>query len=183
MGNLLLDRRTPSELAARAQVIEFKDVLALFPRLTEIVRTDLDGLAAGNRPVDWRAAEVTGRLEFGFADAQRALPALTGTVRTTLDAVCQRCLAPMRLPVAVELGLLFADGETTAAEPGEFEVWELDEPLFRPVDLVEECLIMALPFAAVHEERAGCREPRPAGADPLTVRPFADLRSQMEEKN
>ncbi len=51
----------------------------------------------------------------------------------------------------------------------------------RPLDLVDELLVMALPFAALHEEASCRRAAVETGAvteEPL--RPFADLRAQME---
>lgn len=184
MSNLLLDRRTPSELAARAQVIDFEEVLAFFPRLAEIVGAELERLDAGRRPAEWQAATIKGQLEFGFADAQKRLPAVRGRLMATVDAVCQRCLEPMQLPLDVDVRLLFADGEAAVPDPGRYDVWETEDALLRPLDLVEENLIMAMPFAARHDEDTGCREPETAAGDTTgKTRPFADLKAQMEGKN
>ena len=83
--------------------------------------------------------------------------------------------------MAVELRLLFADGEDTPADD-RFEVWELEEERFRPIDLVEEALIMALPLSAMHDNSEACRtvDEKPSDEDEMT-RPFAALKSQMEQ--
>jgi uncharacterized metal-binding protein YceD (DUF177 family) len=51
----------------------------------------------------------------------------------------------------------------------------------RAVDFVEESLIMAMPFAPVHESDESCKALHgPVENDtPDTIRPFADLRSKM----
>ena len=179
MGNLLRDRRSPSDLASSSQVIEFTEKLGDFGRLAGIVRADLDRLDPDTLPRNWRAAPVAGRLSFGFADAQERLAALEGRVAVTLDTVCQRCLRPMRLPLAVELRLVFASGANPIDGEG-YEVWELDEEGLRPMDLVEETLIMALPLAARHGPGQAC-DGAPIAVDEAgdTVRPFASLKEQM----
>ncbi len=188
MSNPLRDRRTPSELAASGQIIEFQCKIRELARLAAIVRADLETLDSGTVPPGWADAAVRGRLAFGFADAQGGLrpqgkwPALQGEVTATIDAVCQRCLQPLQLPLAAELRLLFAADAATAAGDDGFEVWELEEDTLRPLDLVEEALIMALPLAVRHVDDAVCREPDLPDEEPgEMIRPFADLRSQMEQ--
>ena len=101
----------------------------------------------------------------------------------TIDAVCQRCLEPMKLPLTVDLRYLFTEAGPDAVEEG-IEVWEMDEELLRPLDLVEEVLIMAMPFAALHGSDAACAETEsPEETKGTTTRPFADLRSQMDNDN
>ncbi|NIV18585.1 MAG: hypothetical protein GWN47_09335 [Woeseiaceae bacterium] len=183
MGNPLRDRRTPQELAASGQVIEIADKISDFGELSRIVGADLEALDPDKLPPDWRDADVVGQLSFGFADAQERLPALEGEVAVTIDAVCQRCLEPMKQPLAVTLRLLFGKGGPDAVEDG-YEVWEMDEERLRPLDLVEEVLIMAMPLATLHDSDAACattagREEAPGS----TTRPFADLKSQMEKDN
>lgn len=183
MGNPLRDRRTPREFAASGQIIDFKEKISDFERLAEISENDLSALDAGRIPPGWRDRVIAGRLRFGFADAQQGLPTLEGTVTATLDTVCQRCLQAMELPLAVDLRLLFTDDDTLA-DNADFEVWELNEDTLRPLDIVEESLIMALPLAAVHGEDGDCRRPEEAAAKrPDTVRPFASLKAQMENDN
>ena len=184
MRNPLRERRAPSELAASGQVIEIADKISSFERLAEIVGKELETLDPGKRPADWRGGPVTGRLVFSFADAQQRVPALEGNVEATVDAVCQRCLEPFRLPLAVELKLLFTAGTDDFAETDGYEVWELDEDRLRPLDLVEEALVMAMPLAALHVDDVACKRPdKDDSMESSTTRPFASLRSQMEKEN
>ena len=157
----------------------------VWPRLS---RGDLESLDAARMPPNWRNAAISGRLTFGFADAQSGIsaggswPMLQGKVAVTIDAVCQRCLEPFELPLAAELRLLFADDASSGIGGDGFEVWELEEDKLRPLDLVEEALIMALPFAAMHVDDATCHGPGVLDEKSgKTTRPFADLKLQMEK--
>jgi uncharacterized protein len=182
MGNPLRDRRTPPEWAASGQVIDFKDKVSGFEQLEAIIRGDLETLDPDKLPSGWRESEISGRLSFGFADAQHGLPMVEVEVSGTIDAVCQRCLGPIRLPLSIELKLLFAGDESTTTDGG-FEVWELEEETLRPLDIVEEALIMAMPLAAMHEDEK-CHGPdvEDSGTE-QKVRPFAALKAQMESNN
>jgi uncharacterized metal-binding protein YceD (DUF177 family) len=72
--------------------------------------------------------------------------------------------------------------EVSVMAPG-YEIWELDDEYLRPADIVEETLIMALPLVARHEDDKSCQlKAGPAAAEREDVtRPFADLRSQMQD--
>ena len=138
MGNPLQDRRTATEWASVRQVIEFEEIIESFSSLAEVVEQDLAALEAGKRPADWRNAPIRGRVEFGYADTEGRIPSVQGVVTASVDAVCQRCLEPFRLELEVEPRLLLLDSEDTVAGFEEFDVWELDERLLRPHDIVEE---------------------------------------------
>lgn len=181
MGDPLRQRHAPIELAEEGQVIEINDKISDYQRLSEIVGTDLAALDASRVPADWAAAPLTGRLAFGYVGVDRRAPALEGEVWVEIDAVCQRCLGPFRLPLSAELKLLLSTpGHPISPREG-YETWELVEDRVQPAEIVEEALIMAMPLSAKHADRDACAsvdgEPAPAGK---TVRPFAALRAQME---
>lgn len=188
MGNPLLDRASPRDLAERGQIIEKEEKLELFPRLTEAVAADLGTLSADRLPPRWRQSPVAFRLVFGWADARHRVPSLTGRVSAELPAVCQRCLEPLTLSLAQELKLLLTgqDRPAVPVETGDdFETWEIDEPVVRPADIVDEALVMAMPLAPMHADRRECgalaeRLAQVRGAGD-TVRPFADLRTRMRQ--
>ncbi len=184
MGNLLRERRTAADWAAVSHVVEIAEKLSDFENLAGVVEADLATLDADNIPAGWRDARVSGRLEFGFADAQRQLPRVACRAEVTVDAVCQRCLEPFRLPLEAEADLLLLETEQSADGYDDHEVWELDETLLRPQDIVEELLIMALPFSAMHTESAACKAltaAEEAGAEEMTT-PFASLRERMAQE-
>jgi uncharacterized protein len=83
-----------------------------------------------------------------------------------LPLVCQRCLQPVHLPVAVERSFRFVADEATAAAQDD----EAEEDLlalsrsFDLLELVEDELLMDLPVAPRHE---ACPEPvKMSAADP-----------------
>jgi hypothetical protein len=80
MGNPLRVRRPVAELAARGQVIEIAEKIGSFKQLAGIVEADLATLDPDKIPDDWRDSLVTGRLVFGFADAQMQVASLEGEV-------------------------------------------------------------------------------------------------------
>jgi len=185
MGNPLRERRTAADLASGAQVIEIAEKISDFEQLSAIVDADLAALDADRMPTGWRDSAVNGSLEFGFADAQQLLPKVSCRVGVTVDAVCQRCLEAFRLPLEAEADLLLLGLEQDADGFEELEVWELEETLLRPQDIVEELLIMALPFSAMHVDSTSCKALSPQAeesAEEVTT-PFAALRDQMAQDN
>ena len=82
-----------------------------------------------------------------------------------------------------EADLLLLELEQAADGYDEYEVWELDESLLRPLDIVEEMLVMAMPFSAMHVDSASCKvlEPVTEPAQEDTTTPFAALREQMAQ--
>ena len=145
---------------------------------------DLAALDEAKKPVGWRDTAVITKLRFGFVDAGNNVPMLHCQLSTTVAAVCQRCLEPFRLPLEVDVKLLLLELDETVEGYDEYEVWELAETTLRPMDIVEELLIMALPFAAMHAESAACRAlsaDDAADGEEMT-KPFAALREQMTQK-
>ena len=184
MGNPLQQRRTPQELAANSQVIEITGKIGDFEQLAEIAATDLAALDADLIPVDWRERAVAGELRFDFLDAQSKIPALQGRLTATIDAVCQRCMGPFALPLKTSLRLLFSGDEAVEKNGEEFEVWELNGDDFMIAELVEEALIMAIPFVAMHEGDAICTaKDVPGEAAGKKSLPFANLKAQMQQEN
>ena len=171
MGNPLRDRRPAAEWASVGQVIDIADKLSGFEQLAAIVEADLSALEADRMPTGWRDSDVSGRLEFGFADTERRLPAVDCRARVTVDAVCQRCLEGFRLPLTVEARLLLLQLDEAVEGYDEYEVWELEEDTLRPADIVEELLIIALPFSAMHAESAACKA-LSAAADRASLKVF-----------
>jgi hypothetical protein len=185
MANPLTDRALPAQLAAIGQVIETKGKLSDLHRLREVVEADLASLASAVKPKKWRHAPIDIRLAFGWADARRQIPALEGQISARIDAVCQRCLEPFELSLNAQLKLLLLmpDGEATAFE--KYEIWETAEDTVRPLDIVDEALIMAMPLSPAHDDSTMCGPlaEKLRSDEPGTNRPFADLKSQMRDKS
>ena len=183
MSNPLLDHALPEELAERGQAFEFKGEIKDFGRLTEIIEADLESVAERLQPREWRTAPVDIRLGFTWADARQEIPALEGEISTDIVAVCQRCLEPFDLPLKTTLRMLLLKAENAKSEQGEYEIWEVEGDTIRPLDIVEEALIMALPLSVMHPSRDECGPLAASVADEKieTVRPFEDLRARMNK--
>jgi len=107
-------------------------------------------------------------------------PALTVAIEGRLPVVCQRCLQPFELPVAQQTELLLArtDAELEALDQGDAEVVLAAAPL-DALTLIEDEILLSLPFAATHAEG---RCPESLGPDaaataraPGKTSPFARL--------
>lgn len=181
MANPLLARVTPELLARKRQTIETVEKLATFERLAAIVDDDLKHAAAGGEQRDFRARPVRISLRFDWADATERLPRVAGRVETEVPATCQRCLGFCEVELVADVDLLLLDPRDAVSVDEALEVWELDDERLRPLDVVEEMLVMALPFAAVHRDAQQCGRVADYGGNETgdTVRPFADLKSKL----
>lgn len=139
--------------------------LSSFPRLQDVLVSD--------------AGEVAYALK-GVRDG-RGRPSLQLSVRGTLQLRCQRCLGPLAHEVRTESVLVLASSQAEIdAEPVGVDspdrVIAGKEMGVR--DLVEDELILALPYAPRHE---GC-EASPTERE-VTTSPFAGLRGMMQRKH
>jgi hypothetical protein len=183
MANPLTDPALPTQLAARGQVIEKMGNLSDLERLMEVVQADLESLAPAVRPKGWRHAPIDIRLQFCWADARQKIPALEGQISARIDAVCQRCLEPFELSLDAQLKLLLLIPEGRAAAFEEYEIWETADETVRPVDIVDEALVMAMPLSAAHENMDDCGPliEKLVNEEAGGNRPFADLKSRMRD--
>lgn len=127
------------KLAANRGVLEGELDGAMLPRLAE-------RLAAGRAPIRWR---IVGNVD------DQGRPELTLDLGGTVPLVCQRCLQPLAWPIAQQTTVLLARDETELAR------LDADEPEVvlagRSLDaaqLVEDELLLSLPYAPRHEDDA-----------------------------
>lgn len=134
-------------------VVEGEARLDAFTRLI----AETGGRGAGS-PVQWRA-------EGELLNPQHVRPQvwLHLSAQATLPLVCQRCLAPVEVPVEVERSFRFVPDEATAsAEDDEAEEDLLAESRsFDLLELVEDELLMDMPAVPRHEV---CPEALPQSA-------------------
>ena len=163
------------------QIVEISEKIGNFDKLSRVIETDLAALPRAEMPTNWRERLVSGRLSFDFADAQRAVAILEGTLDAAIAAVCQRCLSAFAWQLTIELKLQFVvPNEPLEGREG-YELWELDDEVLRPMDIVDESLIMAMPLSARHEGSAKCVEIAPVETGEKMTTPFASLRTQMDK--
>jgi uncharacterized protein len=135
-----------------------------FPRLRDLLASD--------------AGEIRYEID-GVRDA-RDRPALRVRLKGALQLRCQRCLEPMRFEVDTDETLVLAATQAEIdAEPVDAHAPDrllaADEVQVR--DLLEDELILALPYAPRHE---GCEAGAPAG-DSEKISPFAGLRGMLRK--
>ena len=144
---------------------------------------------SGNRPAfDFRRLReglptVDGTLDYELQGLpqEHGRPALRLSVGGSLQLICQRCLAPLEFELRSEsLLLLFADEAEIAALPvepegPEFVVAARDMSV---LDLVEDEVLLAVPYAPRHEQ---CKS-RKGEAPAAQQRPFAGLKALMGGK-
>jgi uncharacterized protein len=123
-------------VAARRAVIAGQVAAAALPRVADLLAED-----GGSANVDYR---ITGSADAG------GRPALEVSLSGAVPLTCQRCLRPFQWPVEQSTLLLLARDERELArldeEDHEHEVLLSEAPL-DPVALVEDELLLTLPFA------------------------------------
>lgn len=180
MAKLLTALEAPARLASSGQAIEISDEISSFPRLSEALAGELERLEPAQRPANWQRGVVTGTARFDFADPGSRDVVVEISARADVPQVCQRCLGAFDWPLETDAKLLLARGDDPAEREG-YETWEVEDALLKPIELVDELLVMALPFAAMHADDADCVATASEDTDVEdTVRPFADLKAQIE---
>jgi uncharacterized protein len=137
--------------------------LSGFPRLRDMLASD--------------EGEVAYQLK-GMRD-ERGRPSLRLRVDGELLLRCQRCLGPLAFEVkADELLVLAATQAEIDADPADVEAPDrvLAGKDMSVADLVEDELILAVPYAPRHDECA----PAAREGEGATVRPFAGLRDKLK---
>lgn len=139
-----------------------------FPRLADRIP---DG--ASNAMIAWRLD--------GGRDAQ-GRPALTLTLEGSLPQTCQRCLQPFAAAVSHQTELLLARSEAELAglDVEDAEVL-LADALLDASTLVEDELLLSLPFAPRHED-GPCEAALPAPEKRDAVSPLAALAALRKTK-
>ncbi len=116
-----------------------------------------DRVVGAQAPVDWRIE--------GTADAMGRL-ALAVLLEGTVTLECQRCLGPLEFAISQRTQLLLAHDETETARldaESDAEVL-LAETALDPQTLIEDELVLALPYVARHPEES-CSAPQADGAN------------------
>lgn len=135
-----------------------QEPLTLFPRLR--AESPVEAGADG-RTVDW---QVAGELRPGPRGSEPSVW-LHLQAQVLLPLSCQRCLAPVDTPMAVDRWFRFVADEATAAaedEDCEEDVLALEpRPSLR--ELIEDELLMELPLVPMHDS---CPQALAAPADP-----------------
>jgi uncharacterized protein len=79
------------------------------------------------------------------------LPSLHLSINTVLPVVCQRCLESMQLELALDYDYVLSETEPVEIEGDEEVDWLETSPNMNLNNLVEDELLIAMPFAPVHQ--------------------------------
>ncbi len=134
-----------------------------------------DQLADQSGSAEWK-------LQGGVDKIER--PWLDLVVKGQMRLVCQRCLKPMDWPFAIETRLTQFSDEAKldeAEEQDEDLEGMLIDPALDVEALVEEEVILAVPFAPVHEQCGGTEGATEAGKKPNPFAVLAGLKTRKAE--
>lgn len=111
----------------------------------------LDGLQRIGQELLDRGGLVTVELDFGIDDEGHRI--ISGRIEAELTLQCQRCLGAMQLQVDTEVHLAMVWSESEIASlPERFDGIVVGEEPGDLFDLVEDELLLALPFAPRHPQ-------------------------------
>lgn len=126
------------------------------------------------------AGEAECRLAFSQDEARRSL--VLGEVAATLVVRCERCLGPMRHRVEAEVSLALASGLDEAERiPERFDPLVLEDGRARPLDLIEDELLLGLPQIPMHAP-AECSVQLPQAPKEPAANPFAVLGALRDKR-
>jgi len=142
-------------IAADAE-ISASEPLQKFVRLSAMLAKD-DGSQTGN-PGEPDNVEVKLHLYIDEAGNRR----IDGEVHADVAVLCQRCLRPMRLPIdsAFAVGVVWSDDESSRL-PKYLEPYVVGEGLHDVRDLIEDELILCVPYASYHDDENCAGDYRP----------------------
>ncbi|WP_461482400.1 YceD family protein [Porticoccus sp.] len=125
----------PRRLANQGVVLSGQVAIAHCERL-------LDAVLEVSEPI---AVELT----FDIADQGRKV--VCGEVATTVRVACQRCLAPLTVPVtaSIQLGIVWSEDEAKSLSK-DLDPWIVDGETADISAMVEDELLLALPFVTYH---------------------------------
>ncbi len=185
MANPLFDRVLPERLASRGVTIDTTLKIAQLSRIAAIIEDEMAGEDGATSASNWSELPVQIKLAFRWADERECLVQSEGEVSTSIVALCQRCLKPFEMPLWASLDLLYVEPDVEVATESSFEVWELEEEFLRPLDVVEEALVLAIPFVPMHQSTKDCTSlvETAVKEKPDVQNPFAGLKQQMQDKD
>ncbi len=136
---------------------------AELPRLSEVILND---------------APVRFSLVFGKDEGGRAI--VKGTLETTVEMICQRCLKPVSIELRPSIGLGVVMSEAEARQlPDQLEPLVLGDEPVRVADLIEDEILLALPVVPRHAHQCVAEHREHEGME-KTDNPFAALRGMVK---
>ena len=162
MSQPMPDLVDPWRLAALGKRFSGRIPLAKFPRLGALL-VDQDGDAV---------------FELRFERDEQRHYCVRGQVEATLRLECQRCLQPMVFTAAARILVALVESlDEVELLPEEYDPLLVENESIKPLDLLEDELLLTLPQVPMHSHGActvfGCRDREGDGS--RTRNPFAAL--------
>lgn len=166
-------RIDPWHLVAVEQAFEGEAFPSDLPRLSQ-------ALTLQQGTAEWPA-----RFQLRFGRDENARPVAMGRVSLAVRLVCQRCLDEVRVTLdgSMAVALIRSDAETEDL-PGHLDPVVVDADGIRPLDLVEDELLLGIPQIPLHDQ--GDCEPLMSvhaggpAEEPRRENPFAALLALRE---
>jgi uncharacterized protein len=126
------------KLASKGGQIRTKLPVAVLPRFHGAL-ADMQG-------------EVDVLLDFGRDD--QGVLYIKGSVATAVNVICQRCVQAMLIEIKSDVALAMAwDEERARNLPGEYDPVIVGEEPVDVRDIIEDELLLAMPFVSYHDEK------------------------------
>ncbi|MCG6897378.1 MAG: YceD family protein [Thiocapsa sp.] len=123
------------------------------PRLAAAVLGLGEAPSIETDPADDSPAGAHYRLRFDRDRRGRSI--VSGCVQTGLRVCCQRCLGELEIPVDAAIALALVRRDEDARDlPDHLDPWLIADDRVRPLELVEDELLLAIPQIPRHS--AGC---------------------------
>lgn len=153
----------PRKLVSQQESLSATVSVADLPRVVEMLASD--------------AGEIAVELCFDRDEAGK--PRVTGSLNGEVQITCQRCLDAMPLAIAsdIDVGIVWDDDQAKALAK-DVEPWLVGEDPEDLYGLVEDEILLALPYAAYHEEPCG---PEWKDEDSAEQASNSDLQSDARE--
>lgn len=127
------------------------------------------------------AGEAEYRLAFSRDEARRAV--VLGEIRADLTLRCERCLGPMTHRVVSQVSLALVSGLDEAERlPDRYDPLVLGEGRQRPLELIEDELLLALPQIPLHGREECSTQAPAASGDSGAASPFAVLETWRKNR-
>ncbi len=130
----------PRKLVSQSESLRALIPVAELPRVVEMLANDSGDVA----------------VELNFDRDEGGRPVVTGHLSGDVQVTCQRCLGamPFDLSTNVRVGLVWDDDQAKVLAK-DVEPWLVGEDPKDLYELVEDEILLALPYTAYHEEPCG----------------------------
>ncbi|RDL45904.1 hypothetical protein DN730_02310 [Marinomonas piezotolerans] len=165
----------PRKNAAHEVTIEGRMLLSVFPELSAALASN--------------EGDAFVHLSFRVDEDRRYIA--TGSIKSTVQVECQRCLEPTSVELEIDLSIGFVYDEDHAKNlPGDYDPVVMTDGEVVLADMVEQELLLALPIVAYHPE-SGCNpvalkyasSTDDAPDDEIKPNPFSILADLKVKKN